>query len=100
MTYEGSLTQPGCHETVSWIVFNKPLYITVEHVSIDYVSLTISPISFSVFNTSCKLIYKSSTLRFVLEKKRKLLESVQSGKLTSTKLFKMKSLKIKSFRFS
>ena len=35
MTYEGSLTQPGCHETVSWIVFNKPLYITVEHVSMN-----------------------------------------------------------------
>ena len=33
MTYEGSLTQPGCHETVSWVIYNKPLYITSEHVS-------------------------------------------------------------------
>lgn len=28
MTYEGSTTMPGCHETVSWIVMNRPLYIT------------------------------------------------------------------------
>lgn len=28
MTYEGSLTQPGCQETVTWIVLNKPIYVT------------------------------------------------------------------------
>ncbi|XP_041350105.1 putative carbonic anhydrase-like protein 1 [Gigantopelta aegis] len=28
VTYEGSLTQPGCHETVTWILFNKPVYIS------------------------------------------------------------------------
>ncbi|KAL5014534.1 hypothetical protein ScPMuIL_008804 [Solemya velum] len=27
MTYEGSFTQPGCQETVTWVVFNKPIYI-------------------------------------------------------------------------
>ena len=28
MTYEGSTTYPGCWETVTWIVMNKPIYIT------------------------------------------------------------------------
>lgn len=32
ITYEGSLTQPGCQETVTWILFNKPIYITLRHV--------------------------------------------------------------------
>ena len=32
MTYEGSMTQPGCHETITWIVMNKPVYVTVEQV--------------------------------------------------------------------
>ncbi|CAL4215093.1 unnamed protein product, partial [Meganyctiphanes norvegica] len=27
ITYEGSLTQPPCHETVNWILMNKPIYI-------------------------------------------------------------------------
>ncbi|KAI1727599.1 eukaryotic-type carbonic anhydrase domain-containing protein [Ditylenchus destructor] len=30
VTYEGSLTFPGCHETVTWVVMNKPIYITLE----------------------------------------------------------------------
>lgn len=33
MTYEGSTTMPGCHETVTWIVQNKPIYITLQQVS-------------------------------------------------------------------
>lgn len=33
MTYEGSITSPGCHETVTWIVLNKPIYITKQQVS-------------------------------------------------------------------
>ena len=33
ITYDGSLTQPGCQETVTWIVINKPFYISNEHVS-------------------------------------------------------------------
>ncbi|KAG1712224.1 Carbonic anhydrase-related protein 10 [Nymphon striatum] len=28
MTYDGSTTSPGCYETVSWIIMNKPIYIT------------------------------------------------------------------------
>ncbi|KAF6032308.1 hypothetical protein EB796_009383 [Bugula neritina] len=30
ITYEGSLTKPGCYETVSWIIMNKPVYMTPE----------------------------------------------------------------------
>ena len=32
MTYEGSMTQPGCQETVTWIIMNKPLYMSIHHV--------------------------------------------------------------------
>jgi len=32
ITYDGSMTQPGCQETVTWIVVNKPLYISIHHV--------------------------------------------------------------------
>ncbi|KAE9551868.1 hypothetical protein FO519_004917 [Halicephalobus sp. NKZ332] len=34
VTYEGSLTYPGCYETVTWIVMNNPIYITKEDLSI------------------------------------------------------------------
>ncbi|GAB1602434.1 carbonic anhydrase-related protein 10-like, partial [Argonauta hians] len=32
ITYEGSFTQPGCFETVTWIVFNKPVYISRDQI--------------------------------------------------------------------
>ena len=32
MTYEGSMTQPGCQETVTWVVMNRPAYITRSQV--------------------------------------------------------------------
>ena len=28
MTYEGSTTHPGCWESVTWVLMNKPIYIT------------------------------------------------------------------------
>ncbi|KAK7083390.1 Carbonic anhydrase-related protein 10, partial [Halocaridina rubra] len=33
LTYDGSLTEPPCEETVTWIVLNKPGYITAHQVS-------------------------------------------------------------------
>lgn len=33
MTYEGSTTMPACHETVTWVLLNKPIYITKQQVS-------------------------------------------------------------------
>lgn len=37
MTYEGSLTIPGCSETVTWIVINKPIFITRQQVTSGHV---------------------------------------------------------------
>ena len=33
LTYEGSLTEPPCEETVTWIILNKPGYITADQLS-------------------------------------------------------------------
>ncbi|KHN85641.1 Putative carbonic anhydrase-like protein 2 [Toxocara canis] len=30
VTYEGSMTSPGCHETVTWVIVNHPIFITKE----------------------------------------------------------------------
>uniref|UniRef100_A0A0N5AR35 Alpha-carbonic anhydrase domain-containing protein n=1 Tax=Syphacia muris TaxID=451379 RepID=A0A0N5AR35_9BILA len=30
ITYEGSLTYPGCYETVTWVLMNNPIYIREE----------------------------------------------------------------------
>ncbi|CAB3404494.1 unnamed protein product [Caenorhabditis bovis] len=34
VTYEGSLTFPGCHETVTWVIMNNPIYITNDDLQI------------------------------------------------------------------
>ena len=34
MTYEGSLTQPSCVETVQWIILNRPIYMTSSELSV------------------------------------------------------------------
>lgn len=32
MTYDGSTTAPACFETVTWVIINKPIYITKQQV--------------------------------------------------------------------
>lgn len=32
MTYDGSTTMPACQETVTWLILNKPIYITKQQV--------------------------------------------------------------------
>lgn len=32
MTYEGSTTHPGCWETVTWVILNKPIYLNKQMV--------------------------------------------------------------------
>lgn len=32
VTYQGSLTYPGCHETVTWLIYNRPVYISQAQV--------------------------------------------------------------------
>lgn len=32
MTYDGSTTMPACYETVTWLILNKPIYITKQQV--------------------------------------------------------------------
>jgi hypothetical protein len=39
MTYEGSTTHPGCWETTTWIVMNKPIYVTRQEASWSQMSL-------------------------------------------------------------
>ncbi|CAG9820040.1 unnamed protein product [Phaedon cochleariae] len=33
MTYDGSTTMPACHETVTWMILNKPIYITKQQLT-------------------------------------------------------------------
>ena len=46
ITYEGSLTQPSCQETVTWIIINKPLRITDHQVIAGFSYLYIIKILF------------------------------------------------------
>ncbi len=33
MTYDGSQTEPGCGEALTWVIMNRPIYITHQQVS-------------------------------------------------------------------
>ena len=45
ITYEGSMTEPGCQETVTWIVSNKPAYVTPQQLQVTKFGLSIHPFS-------------------------------------------------------
>ncbi len=34
VTYEGSMTTPGCYETVTWLLINKPISVSRQQVSL------------------------------------------------------------------
>ncbi len=36
VVFQGSSTQPGCWETVTWILYNKPAYITKQQLELFY----------------------------------------------------------------
>ena len=52
LTYEGSLTQPGCDEGVTWIVLREPLKMSTSQVHIIYYG--IKPIQSNFIETPFK----------------------------------------------
>ncbi|PAV78876.1 hypothetical protein WR25_02943 [Diploscapter pachys] len=44
VTYEGSMTSPGCEETVLWIIINQPIHIAKEHY-FEWEKLLKSPVN-------------------------------------------------------
>ncbi|CAD5216522.1 unnamed protein product [Bursaphelenchus xylophilus] len=78
ITYDGSLTHPGCHETVTWVVMNHPIYITQDDLAIwddlqqtDQKQLSpvymgpnyrpLKPVNGRLFRTNINVKYKSRT---------------------------------------
>lgn len=47
MTYDGSTTAPACHETVTWVVLNKPIYITKQQVSDSSIEMGTLSVAYS-----------------------------------------------------
>ena len=57
MTYSGSLTQPGCKETVTWIIYNKPLSISENQVIFTvYNAFSLPTVIFSIFFLACNTL--------------------------------------------
>lgn len=56
ITYEGSATTPACQETATWILFNRPLYITEQQVCIDRL-FSSSLTSWVVQSSTCLLSF-------------------------------------------
>lgn len=57
MTYDGSTTAPACHETVTWVVLNKPIYITKQQVSDSSIEMgTLSVLLLHILHMSCVIV--------------------------------------------
>lgn len=65
MTYEGSTTAPACHETVTWIVLNKPIYITKQQVSFLFFI-----IFYLFFSVLCRFVVVVFILTYNMNKKK------------------------------
>ena len=82
MTYEGSTTYPGCWETVTWIVMNKPIYVTRQEMYAlkqlmqgDRINPKSSLGNIRPYNQHCKIL-KYTTLLFqprILDPSKKAL---------------------------
>lgn len=60
ITYQGSLSFPACHETVTWILLNAPVTVTEELVSPNIFVLIIrtSPFNLNIVQSSCFAVFK------------------------------------------
>ena len=73
ITYEGSLTEPGCQETVTWIIMNRPIYITPQQVFLERIRLI-----FRLKETFIKLDISRDILyhnRFIIAKQFKKISA-------------------------
>lgn len=56
MTYDGSTTVPACHETVTWLILNKPIYITKQQVKDNNTPFSNTTVYLGVLTRSADLI--------------------------------------------
>lgn len=74
VTYEGSLTYPGCYETVTWVVMNNPIYISIDDVTLFYkfnadkISSNFSSKFGTIYNNETKMKELPSTCRLILDR--------------------------------
>ena len=62
ITYEGSATTPACQETATWILFNRPLYITEQQV-LSPVGSRRSSIQSQLISTCLLSFYATTVVR-------------------------------------
>lgn len=64
ITYDGSLTQPPCHETVTWVLVNRPVYITKQQVRLETKPKTMNSVYPEVVaREPCRLPYTTGNCR-------------------------------------